>query len=532
MPEAAQNPVGTSESQEKRAHDRRRVEGLIYVGLGEENGGIVLNMGEAGLEFHAAVALQQNHFPRIRFQLPVSGQWTELAGSIAWRNESGTTAGLRFIGLQEEARAEIQDWVAGKSSERKIPRWGRKTEEISPRKAELEQATVVGAVSEKEEPKVAIEEAIPEPIQQTEDVRAEETGAAESAVAESGAAEASIAEAATAPEEPAPEQRAGQEEKLEDIVAAAVAANEENSAEKPVLRTSPANPAGSFVEPPSVPARTTFGGSYEWERRGGGEGKRKISPWALTGMLAGVAAIAFVAGLTVGRGSLFPGNHTTETAPRPAAPTPVLNPPAAKPATPPTRTGGQSNAAKSIPAASNVKGATNERAAALPAGAPPPVAAPAPNPTAMVEALNPGSVPMRVDMPEEPISASSTTAISATRSVEVPGMTAGELRPKPARVELGELVSHVEPDYPAETIQEQVEGTVKLRVTIAKDGRVQEIEPMGGPPALTGTSVAAVKQWRYRPTLVNGKAVTVQEVVKIVFRLPADVVPAAPASSQ
>lgn len=122
-----------------------------------------------------------------------------------------------------------------------------------------------------------------------------------------------------------------------------------------------------------------------------------------------------------------------------------------------------------------------------------------------------------VELPEEPISASSTIAMSATRSVDIP---AGVARRGSAHVQPGDLVSHVQPDYPVETMQEMVEGAVKLRVTVAKDGSIKQIEPMGGPPALVGSSVSAVQQWRYRPTYVNGKAVEVQEIVKIVFRLP------------
>jgi outer membrane biosynthesis protein TonB len=121
-----------------------------------------------------------------------------------------------------------------------------------------------------------------------------------------------------------------------------------------------------------------------------------------------------------------------------------------------------------------------------------------------------------VELPEEPISASATIAMSATRSVDIPAGTRGGS----AHVQPGELISHVQPDYPVESMQEKVEGTVKLRLTVAKDGTIKQIEPMGGPPALVGSSVSAVQQWRYRPTYVNGKPAEVQDIVEIVFRLP------------
>src|SRR5467141_4642791 len=49
--------------------------------------------------------------------LPDSGGWMKAIGQITWKSESRKTAGIRFVGLPEEARHRITDWLAAESSE-------------------------------------------------------------------------------------------------------------------------------------------------------------------------------------------------------------------------------------------------------------------------------------------------------------------------------------------------------------------------------------------------------------------------------
>lgn len=96
---------------ERRIDPRRQVSSIIYVQLGEDNGGVILNVGEGGLAVQAALALTVENLPPLRFQLSVN-KWVQASAQIAWLTQSKRTAGLRFQGLSENARSEIREWLA------------------------------------------------------------------------------------------------------------------------------------------------------------------------------------------------------------------------------------------------------------------------------------------------------------------------------------------------------------------------------------------------------------------------------------
>ncbi len=86
-------------------------------------------------------------------------------------------------------------------------------------------------------------------------------------------------------------------------------------------------------------------------------------------------------------------------------------------------------------------------------------------------------------------------------------------------VEHGLLVSKVQPQYPAEAKDQHIQGEVLLRVTIDKEGNVANIEVVSGPETLVPPSIEAVKQWKYRPYLLNGTPVEVETQVTVNFTL-------------
>jgi protein TonB len=81
------------------------------------------------------------------------------------------------------------------------------------------------------------------------------------------------------------------------------------------------------------------------------------------------------------------------------------------------------------------------------------------------------------------------------------------------------LVRRVEPVYPTWARQAHVSGTVELRAIIAKDGNVINLEVISGHPMLVRAAVDAVRQWHYRPTLLNNQSVEVQTFVTVRFVL-------------
>jgi TonB family protein len=64
-----------------------------------------------------------------------------------------------------------------------------------------------------------------------------------------------------------------------------------------------------------------------------------------------------------------------------------------------------------------------------------------------------------------------------------------------------------------------LQGTVRLRAIIGKDGSVSELEVLSGNPILVQAAVAAVREWRYRPTRLNNEAVEVETYITVTFVL-------------
>ena len=83
----------------------------------------------------------------------------------------------------------------------------------------------------------------------------------------------------------------------------------------------------------------------------------------------------------------------------------------------------------------------------------------------------------------------------------------------------GNILSKVPPDYPPIARAAHVEGTVMLHALIGKDGRVKHLTVVSGPPMLTGAAVDAVKQWVYKPYLLNGEPTEVDTTVSVNFSI-------------
>jgi TonB family protein len=82
------------------------------------------------------------------------------------------------------------------------------------------------------------------------------------------------------------------------------------------------------------------------------------------------------------------------------------------------------------------------------------------------------------------------------------------------------LVQRVNPTYPPQARSHGIDGDVVLDVTIGDDGSVHKVAVVSGPGILTNAAVAAVRQWRFSPALLNGKPLEIQKRVTIVFKLP------------
>lgn len=87
------------------------------------------------------------------------------------------------------------------------------------------------------------------------------------------------------------------------------------------------------------------------------------------------------------------------------------------------------------------------------------------------------------------------------------------------QVESAKLVHKVQPKYPKEAKKNHIEGKVRLEAVIGVDGRLKEIKVISGDPILATAATAAVKKWRYRPTIVEGQPVQVVTEIDTNFAL-------------
>jgi protein TonB len=81
------------------------------------------------------------------------------------------------------------------------------------------------------------------------------------------------------------------------------------------------------------------------------------------------------------------------------------------------------------------------------------------------------------------------------------------------------LINKVQPEYPYMAKVAHVAGEVKLRAIIGTDGKIRQLEVISGPALLQGAAVAAVRNWRYRPTMLSGVPVEVETLITVNFIL-------------
>jgi len=170
---------------------------------------------------------------------------------------------------------------------------------------------------------------------------------------------------------------------------------------------------------------------------------------------------------------------------------------------------------------------------------PPPPAAPVKivrpirivQPQAMVA---PTVIPKRIEIVREEapdVGMGSTVGVvggTGTLGGSLGGIMGAPPPPKPvvtAPVRIGgnvmeaKALERAQPIYPAIAKAAHVQGTVVLHAIISKDGVVEQLQLVSGPPLLVSSAMDAVRQWRYRPTLLNGEAVEVDTTIQVVFTL-------------
>jgi hypothetical protein len=135
--------------------------------------------------------------------------------------------------------------------------------------------------------------------------------------------------------------------------------------------------------------------------------------------------------------------------------------------------------------------------------------------TILVTVPGRGSQPFSVSLPKKAIAATSSFAMTSQLSVLV-----SPAAPKVARLEAGGLVSFVWPRYPRPGDRYGSAQTIRVRATIGQLGQVLEVKLLSGSVSLLPATMRAIRQWRYRPTLLDKRPVQAQQDVTIEFRPP------------
>ncbi len=111
--------------------------------------------------------------------------------------------------------------------------------------------------------------------------------------------------------------------------------------------------------------------------------------------------------------------------------------------------------------------------------------------------------------------------VSATSNMAVPKFA--PVVPQRVRISQGVtkglLVHRVEPAYPTLARSARVQGEVVLTAIISTSGEIENLQLVSGHPMLVPAALAAVKQWRYKPYLLNGQPTEVETTITVIFTL-------------
>lgn len=396
LPNEPQRAAAKVFSNERRRFARRRLDSLAYIDLGNDSGGIVLNIGEGGLAVHSAVVLNARFLPAIRFQLPHTSEWVSARGDLTWIDASRKQAGIRFGALSESARSQIRNWISSSDDS------GNPGEFLLGESMQLASITLG---------------AIPSPRK------------------------------ANSPAEMDGSREIREVESIDRKLRVHFAGR--NSA--PVRRSrSDRGMWWSFIAAIGFLAILSFG--FGWIA---GHGK-----------MGGIsAALANVKARLIAHAQNRPANPKTALADVPSA--------AAAAA------GQSASATIAAPAAEN----------SLPAVSAAPAVAAVPSVTVTTQAYVP------VSNGEQ----------DATERVQ--------------QLLLGRIVQHVNPSYPPQAVSQHIEGTVQLRATVAPDGTVESVAVISGDPILASAAQAAVRRWRFAPTVLDAVPVPTEQAITIAFSL-------------
>jgi outer membrane biosynthesis protein TonB len=515
---AEDTPVSPRQSRTSSAHSDRRarprfpIVPLGYLQLGEGNGGIALNVGEDGLAITAAVILSDDYLPSIRLLFPDSDDWIEASGQVVWRSESKKEAGVRFDGLTEQARQQIRNWISSQAPLSEVPSQIDESSEKHELPSVIEDAPglpdPIGGNEDPLFPPLPLpafpDENLPIPVPDFAPIVEHSNRSASQFVLKLAddprkvvTLAALVAFLLLIPVSMMLRHDVRDGMMTSFVDKTAVSRNLDKSSPSPPASripsaSRPVVEASNRSEPGPEPPSTGKDGSVS-------------HPSSVNNPQPPVPAIA---GPSTGTASNAP-SHATANAVAPVRE--VKEPPdiAGWASSRPIEKAQPKTDSSQPPAMPQLE----NTAVSLASGSSNPL-------KGALELAKKEPPPVAPKQPETPGNRSGTVEIMADPypSIRTPAEHKSKKTPKGNSLQLGRLISRVEPVYPEGAKQQGIEGTVKLHAVIGRDGTIQQVQA-DGPPVFVPVATNAVRQWRYSQTLLGGQPVETEENIGITFRL-------------
>ena len=503
-------------SGERRRLPRRRIYSLAYLEVGSDNGGMVLDLSEYGLAFQAFNPLVDLTRVNLRIQPPKSRKKIVATAEITWLSESQTEAGLSFLDLSEEARMEIADWI---SAEATVPEPPFLDESASQKitgvpSARVSSAPVYGGQDRNwEEWSRLLNDLNPG------DSSADQNGCNDSlhSSTHSGpfALQPGSARSEKFPAHPDSSAQALHQLAVDEKVLPAA---------RPISSASDSHVKRPPLDSPAPPAAVSkLFLSEQFRKRG------------TTAVVCTCIALVFLfLGMAISHGllrdhseRLSAAEHARDAAA--SSPTPatsaalVTHDGSSDPGAIPSEPAG----ARARPADSEIVSRAPQKEtrdkrnhenskSRMPSGAADPIA------VALPRAIAPSPETVTRDAQNTAVPSLPVWSVQAAANHnQLAGTPA--INPAPPRVPERRsdcyLLYRVEPLYPREAREQHIEGTVTIRLQIGTDGHVRSSRELSGPAPLVPAALAAVREWRYIPALLNGQPIDTEKDVSVEFQL-------------
>lgn len=535
--------------QERRTHPRQQVaDALAYVELGQDNGGIVLDISEDGIAVQTAMPLISESFPAIRFQMRGGGPWIEVSGRLAWIGDTRKVAGIAFTDLSESTRARIRDWVAFETSPHQNQT--EKRPNAAPAARELPS---LDSVTELMRPDQFV----------TEAALQNEPAAKESSLI--GKYDQSLDDFGAIPtfRIPAPLISRATWRKRNEYAASRLRRISSRLQSKRVvvsrvaLLTAAAFAIGILIGHAGL--NRVARARHATQNDNGNIAAQKQSATTGTGSSNGTLdpeennrLSAQLEQLSKPKSDLTP---PTFLPPATEQPTPslssgmddklLLKPPAKKQLTARRNAVSPMRTSHPIAPRRNPTFAKNESPvtplgrkqdqpvqaqsrdkipsalARSPATTPALTTPQKPSELSRAQASLPADAAPEAkpaQLPENPGTASSQTAPQSSTSNQSQSTMAQSVQAS-AQLDACQLVHYVQPVYPRNAQRQHIEGTVRLRIVVGTDGTVRNVKLVSGPPLLVAAAETAAHDFRYIPAFLNGRPIETIQTVDMLFQL-------------